>query len=172
MGINHRSPYIAVPKKRLDCPYVVIGLKQMSCKTVTESVGRDSFSEFGAANSLVKRFLDMLFMHVIPALLLRIRHKRQRLLRKEPLPDKVLCRFRIFLFKLIIQKYTRKTLCHILIMEFFYRLKLLSQFKDDLLRYRHCPALIAFSSDRENSGVKIEILHPQLHTFKETETGV
>jgi hypothetical protein len=90
MGIYHRSPYIAVAKERLNCPYVVIGLQKMGRKTVAEGMGGDALREFGATDCLVKRLLNVRFMKMIPSKLLCARNRRQRLLRKEPLPDEIL----------------------------------------------------------------------------------
>ncbi len=77
-------------KERLNCPYVVIGLQKMGRKTVAEGIGGDALREFGATDCLVKRLLNVRFMKMIPSKLLCARNRRQRLSRKEPLPDEIL----------------------------------------------------------------------------------
>lgn len=99
VGVNHRRPDIGMAEKHLDRADVVICLKQVRGKRVAKGVGGDAFRELRPPDGLVKRQLDVCFMKMIPPQLLSIRHVGQRLLRKKPLPDEILCGFRIFFFR-------------------------------------------------------------------------
>src|SRR3989338_2352009 len=96
----------------------------MSGKRVAEGVRCDSLRELCPPDRLVKSFLNMLFMQMITPTFLRILQNGQRLLREKPLPDEILRSFRVFLFELIFKKHARVAHRKILIVKFFYYLKL------------------------------------------------
>ena len=54
MGIDHGGSDIIVAKKSLDGPDIVISLEKMGGKAVAESMGSDSFGEFGPSDGFVK----------------------------------------------------------------------------------------------------------------------
>jgi hypothetical protein len=103
--IDHGSPDVAMTEKCLDSPDIVIGLQKVSGETVAEGVGRYALREFRPPDSLVKRLLNMRLMQVVSPKFLRIRHVGQRLLRKKPLPDKILCSRGIFFFEQVVKKH-------------------------------------------------------------------
>jgi hypothetical protein len=121
VGIDHGGSDIIVAKKSLDGPDVVIGLEEMGGKAVAEGMGGDAFGEFGSSDGFVKGTLDMGLMQVIATQFPTRRGQGQRLLGKEPLPDKVLGRPGIFLFQEISEKDTGKSGGEILIMDAFDR---------------------------------------------------
>ena len=77
-------------EKLLDGPNVVIRLQKMSGKTVAEGVGGDALGKLGPPDRCIKGFLDMRFMKMIPSELFCARNRCKRLLRKKPLPDKII----------------------------------------------------------------------------------
>jgi hypothetical protein len=117
MGIDHRSPHVAVAQKRLDRADVVVGLKKMRCEGVAEGVGGDAFGQPGPADGLVKSLLKMAFMEMIASDLLFAGNLRKVSLREEPLPDELFCGFGIFLFKLIVKKDSGVTGLEVVVMQ-------------------------------------------------------
>ncbi len=166
MGVNHSSSDVTVTKKRLNCPYIVVGLQKVRGETVTESMGGDALREPGPPDRCVKRLLDMRFMKMIPSKLFCARNRCKRLLRKEPLPDEILRGGGILLFELVVEKYARVPRREIRFMELLHSFKLGRQLRYDCLREWHSPVFLALSMDRKYSGVEIEILHPQLQAFE------
>ena len=65
MGVNHSSSDVTVTEQCLNRPYIVIGLQKVRCIAVAEGMGCDSLRELRPPDSLIKRFLNMLFMQMI-----------------------------------------------------------------------------------------------------------
>ena len=55
MGINHCRPHIAMAEQCLDCPYVIICLKEVGGKRVAESMSSNALRELGPPDRFVKR---------------------------------------------------------------------------------------------------------------------
>ena len=104
MSINHGGPCIAVTKKCLNRPDIIIGLQEVSGKAVAEGMRSDTLCEPGTPDCFMQRFLYIALMQVITPQFFFGRYRRQRLLREKPLPDEIFCSLRIFLFEQIIQK--------------------------------------------------------------------
>ena len=127
-----------------------------------KGVGGDPFRESSPAHSLVKRTLHMRFVQMISPQFLCRRNLRERLLWKEPLPDKLLGCRGIFLFKPVVEKDSRISRHKVFVMDLLYYLKLGIQLQHNRLRQGKRAVLLPFSMDREYSGLEVEILHPQL----------
>lgn len=59
MSIDHRSPDIGVAQQGLDGADIVIGLKEMGGKTVTEGMGPDPLRKFCFSHRCLNRLLNM-----------------------------------------------------------------------------------------------------------------
>jgi hypothetical protein len=75
MGVNHRSSLVTVAEQRLDPPDIIIGLQKMDGKAVAERMRSDTVSEFGPADSLVKRILDLSLVQMGVVWFLKESHK-------------------------------------------------------------------------------------------------
>ena len=172
MGVDHGRPHIRMPEQCLDRPDIIIGLQKMGCKTVAEEGMRsDALGELGIPDRFIKGLLDMSLVEMIPSELFCARNRCKRLLREEPLPDKILCCRRILLFKQVVKKHSCISCCEIFVMNVLNKLKLVSQFRHNRLRKRNRAVLLPFSMDSEYPGIEVKILHTQLQTFKQPESA-
>jgi hypothetical protein len=73
--INHGGSYVAVAQELLNRPDIVIPLKQMAGKAVTEGVGRGPFRDLGPSHGPPYCFLDMAVMEVVPPPFLGFRNR-------------------------------------------------------------------------------------------------
>ena len=65
--VDHGRADIGMPEQSLDRANVVVRLQKMGSERVAEGVGRDAFGELGAPDRFAQRFLELCFMHMIPA---------------------------------------------------------------------------------------------------------
>lgn len=89
MGVNHRSPDIAVSQQLLNRTNIIIGLQQMAGKTLPEGVGGSPFSKLSLIDRPFYRFLDMGFMQMISPVFPCLFLFCQLFGGKKPLPDKL-----------------------------------------------------------------------------------
>ena len=119
VSVYHRSPYITVTKQCLDRPYIVVGLQEMSGKRVAECVRCDALRQLRPSDSLIKSFLNMCFMQMIPPVFPGRVLLGQLFGRKKPLIDKLPGRIFILLLQCVYQKYAGIFPLQVLLMKVF-----------------------------------------------------
>ena len=103
VSIDHRCLNILVPQQILHRPDVRTGLKQVSCKAVTQRMRNCILSQANAINHHLEEVSEIVFTHMVPPQFTAARVHRQTLRRKDPLPAKLATLVRILALQRIRQ---------------------------------------------------------------------
>ena len=103
--------------------------------------------------------------------LLPVLSYRQGLHRKEPLVQQLFGSFWIFSFNCIIKEHTVITGSQIPFVKVSHPFHLRFQLRQNRFRNRHCSILLPLAVNRQDSGIEIEISHPELQTLEQTKTA-
>lgn len=109
----------------------------------------------------------MALMEMVAPPLLRSLYSAQRPCREEPLPGQLRRRFSVLLLQEMVQEHACISGCQVPLMELLHLFELLKEIGHDLLWQRNRSVLLALPVlDGQNPCVKVEIMNPQLQTFK------
>src|SRR3990172_7655526 len=112
----------------------------------------------------------MTLMEMIPSVFPLFRHQSQCLCREEPLPDQLLPNVFILLFKEAVNKRPSITVTQVFLMQLHHMRQLFPYILNYGLGKRHSPVLLSLPvMDRQDSGLQVKIVQPELHALKEPQ---
>jgi hypothetical protein len=170
--VDHRGTDVCVPEQLLDCPDVVSSLEQMRCEGMTQDVAADALRQPNPPRRLGNGPLNRRLVQMKPRWWPESRIAADACGRKDELPAPLGCGVRKFLFERKRQHHASESERQISRMTGANVGKVLQQPIAHEVRQHHATVLLPLAAtNRDLASLEIDILHTQLQTLLQTQSG-